>query len=180
MLAEIHGKISRQGTNLSERVEDNLTGNIFGALRYLPFHKGLGAILSKAVFPSSLANEIGQIQEEHWADAIKFWPYDREGEIDLFIEFEKMIIGIEVKLYSGLSSDDTVDNTEQDFEQSCNQLARESRIISRLGGQKKKILLFIADRYSCIQVYKDVTARGIIEPSVSLGYISWQDFLHAV
>lgn len=46
LLAEIHGKISSEGSNLSER----LTANVFGTSRYLPFHKGIKPILSKAVF----------------------------------------------------------------------------------------------------------------------------------
>lgn len=50
LLAEIHGKISSDGSNLSERLEDQLTANVFGTSRYLPFHKGIKPILSKAVF----------------------------------------------------------------------------------------------------------------------------------
>ncbi|MEK4246582.1 hypothetical protein MKZ20_14770 [Psychrobacillus sp. FSL K6-2684] len=42
MIAEIRGKISRSGSNLTERLEDNLTGNVFGALRYLPYERGNG------------------------------------------------------------------------------------------------------------------------------------------
>ena len=31
MLAEIYGKISSMGSNLSDRLEDNLTGNVLDA-----------------------------------------------------------------------------------------------------------------------------------------------------
>jgi|GEM_PF-4181867 len=34
MLAEIHNKISGTGSNLSDRLEDQLTGDFFGTLRY--------------------------------------------------------------------------------------------------------------------------------------------------
>ncbi|WP_179863669.1 hypothetical protein [Bacillus toyonensis] len=46
MIAEIHGKISSDSSNLSERLEDKLTGDIFGSLRYLPYLKGLYQLLS--------------------------------------------------------------------------------------------------------------------------------------
>ena len=41
MIAEISGKVNRQNTNLSELSEDELTGNFFGSLRYIPFDKGM-------------------------------------------------------------------------------------------------------------------------------------------
>ncbi len=185
MLAEIQGKISRTGSNLTERLEDNLTGNVFGALRYLPFSLGLGEVLAKGVYPKSIGEEISCIYSDFWADKISFWPYDREGEIDAMIEFENMIIGIEVKYKSGLSSDDEVTNIEildkqkeEEMKQSINQLARESRIVSRKGQHKKKLLLFIADRKSCKEVYDDICSRDILEKDVVLGYISWQEILN--
>jgi hypothetical protein len=160
-----------------------LTGNLFGALRYIPFSAGLGEVLANGVYPKSIREDIRGINSDFWADKIDFWPYDREGEIDALIELEKMIIGIEVKYQSRLSSNDEVTNNadkmkEEEIEQSLNQLARESRIISRKGQHKNKLLLFIADRKSCKEVYVDLSDRKIIEKGVMLGYISWQDFLH--
>lgn len=178
MLAEIHGKISSKGSNLTDRLEDNLTGNIFGTLRYIPFSEALGRVLGKGVYPKSVGEQIHEIDKGFWAEAIHFWPYDREGEIDALIEFEDVLIGIEVKYKSGLSSDDeTINDTEeQEMQQSINQLARESRILSKKAPHKKKILLFIADRKACKDVYEDVNERNILESDVKLGYISWQDF----
>lgn len=185
MLAEIQGKISRTGSNLTERLEDNLTGNVFGVLRYIPFSVALGEVLANGVYPKSIGEDIRRIKNDFWADKIEFWPYNREGEIDALIEFQNMIIGIEVKYKSGLSSDDEVTNNLEKIEkqkvkeinQSLNQLARESRIISQKGHHKNKLLLFIADRKSCKEVYQDITDRDIIEKDVVLGYISWQDIL---
>jgi hypothetical protein len=185
MLAEIQGKISRTGSNLTERLEDNLTGNVFGALRYIPFSLGLGQVLEKGTYPKSIGKDINCINSDFWADKIEFWPYDREGEIDAMIEFENMIIGIEVKYKSGLSSDDEVTNIEkldkqkeEEMKHSINQLARESRIVSRKGLHRKKLLLFIADRKSCKEVYDDICSRDILEKDVVLGYISWQEILN--
>ncbi|MDR7079552.1 hypothetical protein J2Y03_004610 [Neobacillus niacini] len=182
MLAEIQGKISQTGSNLSDRLEDNLTGNVFGALRYIPFSIGFGEVIANGVYPKSIGLDIRSIHQDFWADKINFWPYDREGEIDALIEFEDLIMGIEVKYKSGLSSDDEVSNNidkqnEADIHNSINQLARESRIIARKGKHKNKLLLFIADRRSCKEVYEDIIARDIIENDVVLGYISWQEIL---
>jgi hypothetical protein len=47
LIAEIEGKISSTGSNLSERLEDKLTGDFFGSLRYIPFNKVTKSILSK-------------------------------------------------------------------------------------------------------------------------------------
>lgn len=127
-------------------MEDNLTGNVFGALRYIPFSAALGELLANGVYPKSIGEDIRLIHSGFWADKIKFWPYDNEGEIDALIEFQNHNIGIEVKYNSGLSSDDDVTNTLEQivgYKQSINQLARESRIISRKGQQKSKLLLFI-------------------------------------
>ena len=46
-IAEIHGKISETGTNLSERMEDLLTSDIFGGMRYLPAQKALISLRAK-------------------------------------------------------------------------------------------------------------------------------------
>lgn len=185
MIADINGKLSRTGSNLTERLEDNLTGNVFGVLRYMPFSTVMGEILANGVYPKSIGEDIGDIQYYYWADKVQFWPHNREGEIDVLIEFENMVLGIEVKYISGLSSDDVISNNEdieiknfEEMKQSMNQLARESRIISQKGKNKKKILLFIANRNSCKKVYADIQNRNILERNVSFGYISWQSFLH--
>lgn len=184
MIAEIKGKISRSGSNLTERLEDNLTGNVFGVLRYLPFSIVMGKILANGVYPKSIGDKIRNIKCEFWADKIQFWPYNREGEIDALIEFQNTIIGIEVKYISGLSSDDDISNNKdnedtnkKEMKKSINQLARESRIVSQKGKHKKKILLFIADRHSCKEIFENILQRNILENNVEFGYISWQDIL---
>ncbi|MDD2510577.1 MAG: hypothetical protein PHG94_05560 [Syntrophomonas sp.] len=180
MIAEIKGKISQTGYNLNDRLEDNLTGNVFGAMRYIPFNLALRNILAKGVYPPGIGELILGIKTEYWGDKVQFWPYDREGEIDVLVDFDDAIIGIEVKYLSGLSSDDDVvaeKLMDNEAEKSCNQLARESRIIAKKGAGKTKILLFIADSDFCCNVYEDVTERGIIEDPVGFGYLSWQSVL---
>ena len=183
MIAEIKGKLSQTGYNLNENLEDNLTGNFFGALRYIPFDLALRNILSAGVHPREVGDLIGKISAYFWSDKIEFWPYDKEGEIDALLNFDDTIIGIEVKYSSGLSSDDDIDNSTMidkqsvEAEDSKNQLSRESRIVSRKGAGKTKILLFIANSESCRTVYEDLTKRNIISNDVQLAYISWQSIL---
>ena len=51
MIADIKGKISRSGSNLTANLEDNLT-EMYGALRYIPFNKAMKPILANAIFPN--------------------------------------------------------------------------------------------------------------------------------
>jgi len=188
MIAEIKGKISSTGSNLNDRLEDDLTGNVFGSLRYMSFNHGLKQILIQGIYPRSLSKIIENIDEDEWSEFIEFWPYDKEGEIDALIKFENTIIGIEVKYLSGISSDDDVSNssdlegefTIEDNIKSINQLSRESRIVSRSGNNRNKILLFVADGEACREVYKNIKARNIIENNVEFAYISWQGILHGL
>ncbi|WP_415344735.1 hypothetical protein [Clostridium perfringens] len=150
MIAELYGKISSKGTNLSESLEDNLTGDFFGTLRYIPFSKGIKPILLKVIEEENF----DEYETEEWAENIEFWPYHKEGELDSIINLNLVTIGIEVKYKSGLSSDDEVANYNEKIEknnnqeESNNQLARESRIVSEIAKEKgkKPILLFIAKK----------------------------------
>lgn len=186
MIAEIKGKISSSGSNLNDRLEDNLTGNVFGALRYIPFDLAMKQILVNAIYPRSLGTYIQRVQADFWNNNIEFWPYDEEGELDAIIDFEDILIGIEVKFLSGLSSDDSMDFSETSKETSIedeknksqHQLSRESRIISKKGNNKKKLLIFIANSSTCSYVYEDTIKRELIESDVELGYITWQSFFH--
>lgn len=187
MIAEIYRKISKSGSNLSERSEDNLTGNFFGNMRYIPFNQGIKSILMDFVYPHELALIIEKIDADFWNENIAFWPYDEEGEIDVLMNFTEVVIGIEVKFLSGLSSDDSICNEkkyEDDAEQikleSRQQIARESRIISRKGIGKDKLLIFIADGNDCMNVYQDTINRNILEENVHMGVLSWQDILTAI
>ena len=174
MVEEFYGKISRSGSNLSDNLEDKLTGDFFGTLRYMDFCDGLQPILCGALRKSEKHQEESQtaillienvnctnMREEH----IKFWPKHDRGELDVLLEFDNCCIGIEVKLNSGLSSDD--------------QLIREANILCDLAKDKEKILLFIAGHESCVSVYrayKDV----IRKQGVCFVFASWEDILESM
>ena len=174
MVEEFYGKISRSGSNLSDSLEDKLTGDFFGTLRYMDFCDGLQPILCGALRKSEKQQAESQdvIQlienvnctnikdEEH----IKFWPKHDLGELDVLLEFDNCYIGIEVKFKSGLSSDD--------------QLIREANILCDLAKDKKKILLFIAKHGSCISVYRKY--KNIISKDVHFVFATWEDILQSM
>jgi len=184
MIAELKGKISSNGSNLSERLEDKLTGDFFGALRYVPFNKVMKNILLGTKFVNQNSSYVVQCLDgldiEYWDNSIQFWPYNSLGELDVLIELEEIVIGIEVKLYSGLSSDDSIDNSSNTFMlESNHQLARESRILKKKieGTNKAALLIFIAPEYVCYPICKAADNRNIIDNDVILGYLSWEEIL---
>ena len=174
MVEDFYGKISRSGSNLSDNLEDKLTGDFFGTLRYMDFCDGLQPILCGALRKSEKqqAESKAAIQlienvnctnikdEEH----IKFWPKHDRGELDVLLEFDNCCIGIEVKFKSGLSSDD--------------QLIREANILCDLAKDKKKILLFIAKHESCLSVY--CKYKNMISKDVHFVFASWEDILQSM
>lgn len=187
MIAEIKGKISSAGSNLNDRLEDNLTGDLFGSLRYISFNKAAKNILSKTKVLkgdfTDIFKVINRLEIDYWDRNIQFWPYNSLGELDILLEFEEIVIGIEVKLYSGLSSDDCVDNSAYEYAvESSHQLSRESRILKRkiTGTDKPALLIFIAPEYTCYPICKEAYDRNIIEDGVVLGYLPWEEILVAL
>ncbi len=125
-VAEIRGKISETGANLSERMEDLLTSDTFGCMRYVPPDRALLPFLSEACSSNGGAFSIpSSIAAVHYA----FWPYLRtqnaspcEPDIMIGIETDDRVIHlvlVEAKYYSGISSDEDESPAPND------QLARE-------------------------------------------------------
>mgnify|MGYP001019721458 FL=1 len=73
MIAELHNKISNSGSNLNEKSEDELTGNFFGCLRYMPFNKGLKKVFLECIRPKELVQYIEPLEVNEWSDKIEFW-----------------------------------------------------------------------------------------------------------
>ena len=71
-IAEIRGKISATGSNLSERMEDLLTSDILGCMRYLPAQKVLIPFLQRArsLYGNTLTIP-GEVLRVHYS----FWPW---------------------------------------------------------------------------------------------------------
>lgn len=125
-IAEIHGKISEAGTNLSERMEDLLTSDVFGSMRYLPPEKTLLPFLHTArSFYGNALTIPDKIVKVHYS----FWPWLKspgcipcEPDVVLGLETEDRrvhLVLVEAKYYSGLSSE------EDERPEPNDQLARE-------------------------------------------------------
>ena len=164
MIAEIYNKISSTGSNLTERLEDQLTGNFFGSLRYLPFDCGIKSILQKAAFPVSLLDCIDNVSLNEWADKIYFWGdcrYDGT-EPDVIIELDNTVILIEVKLDSGVGE---------------NQLEREAELLlQRYSHCDNKFLILLACELYAEGIYEEYE-KAIKSKGVEFGYITWQKAL---
>lgn len=155
MIAELYGKIENNK-------EDELTGNFFGTLRYTGFEKILQSLIVKCIRPAELANKIKKIRSDYWDDKISFWSYDSPAEIDVLLDFEEILIGIEVKYQSDLSSVD--------------QLEREAEILRKKANGREKILILLAPEAKCIEIVTKKRSNMVFkEFGVNLSYISWEE-----
>ena len=89
-IAEIRGKISRSGSNLSDRMEDLLTSDVFGPLRYLPFAEGLMSVLGKAKLYTIPTRPLTQKSERIFPNCtdepeVCFWLRMENSEPDVLI-----------------------------------------------------------------------------------------------
>ena len=132
-IAEIRGKISEDGTNLSERMEDLLTADTFGCFRYLPLEKALIPFLSTAQsfcgHTLELPREIVGVQYSFWPWVKLHGPTPCEPDVVIGIEAEGRhihLVFVEAKYRSGLSSE------EDEGESPNNQLARELDNLDRI------------------------------------------------
>ena len=155
MIAELHGK-------LENHMEDELTGNFFGALRYVEAEKILRPLLEKCIRPNDFAAAVNKIDDGWWADKIYFWQYDPLGEIDVLIDFDRILIGVEVKFLSG--------------ESGMNQLDREAGILQRKAGSREKLLVLLAPESTCLDVVTPARQKKILDDfGVKLGSVAWED-----
>jgi hypothetical protein len=150
-------------------LKTKLTANVFGTLRYLPFHKGIQPIFSKTVFFSQtdqtvFISGLEMQKDEFIGDKVKFWVKGERSEIDVLLELDHLTIGIEVKYYSPLSSDD--------------QLKREASDLLKSKGQTPKFLLLLGTEPEVNMIAKRVTEDRKLPSGVHFGYLSWQEVLN--
>ena len=90
MIAEIHHKVF-------SNLEDELTGNFFGTMRYIPFQRGMKQIYMKCIhsLDESVHGLIRSIQTNDFD--IEFWKRSElgYGEIDGYMELDGVGIGLE-------------------------------------------------------------------------------------
>jgi len=163
MIAEIYHKSVDIGS------EDQLTGNIFGALRYLPYSVAR-QIITNSVLPASASTFLEQSLPSEisgeWGRNVYFWGRyaDSQTEPDIVMELGLVAILIEVKFNSDLSGND--------------QLIREAELLTRNYPNKEKILILLAREESAIAIFND--HKSNIPTNVSFGYITWQRLFDAI
>lgn len=157
MIAEIYHKFSTD-------LEDVLTGDFFGAMRYMPFNRGLNQI-----FKNYAVSEDPQVTHilSNAADDdfnFEFWKRSENGlvEIDGFIPLTSVEIGIEVKYRSGLSGGD--------------QLEKEAQVLDEWCNGKEKHLILIGEAEEAKAIYIENKDKRVFR-DVHLAYLSWQDIL---
>ena len=157
MIAEIYHKFSTD-------LEDVLTGDFFGAMRYMPFNRGLNQI-----FKNYAVSEDPQVTHilSNAADDdfnFEFWKRSENGlvEIDGFIPLTSVGIGIEVKYRSGLSGGD--------------QLEKEAQVLDEWCNGKEKLLILIGEAEEAKAIYIENMDKRVFR-DVHLAYLSWQDIL---
>lgn len=168
---------------MSERLEDKLTGDFFGTLRYLPCKLGLRNVLSKVRFETDESKRQWKLMLDRMQGydmEYRFWPSHREGEIDLLIDHPETLIGIEVKYLSSLSSEDEDPLAMIKPEESRNQLARYARMLHSVGADRQKFLVFLAPLDILLPVERTMRNRPIISSDISLGFLSWQEVLESL
>ncbi len=157
MIAEIYHKFSTD-------LEDVLTGDFFGVMRYMPFNRGLNQI-----FKNYAVSEDPQVMHilSNAADGdfnFEFWKRSENGlvEIDGFIPLTSVEIGIEVKYRSGLSGRD--------------QLEKEAQVLDEWCNGKEKLLILIGEAEEAKAIYIENKDKRVFR-DVHLAYLSWQDIL---
>ena len=157
MIAEIYHKFSTD-------LEDVLTGDFFGAMRYMPFNRGLNQI-----FKNYAVSEDPQVTHilSNAADDdfnFEFWKRSENGlvEIDGFIPLTSVEFGIEVKYRSGLSGGD--------------QLEKEAQVLDEWCNGKEKLLILIGEAEEAKAIYIENKDKRVFR-DVHLAYLSWQDIL---
>ena len=157
MIAEIYHKFSTD-------LEDVLTGDFFGAMRYMPFNRGLNQI-----FKNYAVSEDPQVTHilSNAADDdfnFEFWKRSENGlvEIDGFIPLTSVGIGIEVKYRSGVSGGD--------------QLEKEAQVLDEWCNGKEKLLILIGEAEEAKAIYIENKDKRVFR-DVHLAYLSWQDIL---
>lgn len=156
MIAEIHHKVF-------SNMEDELTGNFFGIMRYIPFQRGLKQIYMRLHSLDGSIHDLIRSIRTNDLD-IEFWKCSElgYGEIDGYMELDGVGIGIEVKYQSGLSGED--------------QLEKEASMLSEWCKLGEKILILVAGEDDAKEIYQRNYQKECFR-DVHLAYITWQDIL---
>lgn len=187
-IAELHGKLSPDRLNgCHDRMEDLLTSDVFGTMKYAGWQFGFMEWLRSATSPIDGASAAlvlpkdDEINRLHYA----FWPTLINGrEPDLLIGIEsfngKIVqIMVEAKYLSG-ASDVTLQDTETTFYYSGNQIADQvndfPKTFPELNGKTivACIHLYVTAHYSCPTDVYENAIKFIEKIDIPLYWLNWQ------
>jgi hypothetical protein len=193
--AELHSKLSQDGAGAHERMEDVLTSNVFGLIRYLPPESGLIPWLERSE-PFGLHPPL---RIEGTAPVITFWPELGTGEVDVMISVpgeqgDVDLVAVECKFESrksGRAADAGSDTPVGcSTPREADQLAKYAHGL-RAGKYAKELelgrsvrrlsLVYLTDDTIAptAELSESATAMGALCERVQLYWLSW-DTLHMV
>jgi len=155
--AVVRGKISSSGTNLTDRLEDLLTSDVFGRLRYLKPEQAIIPILEN-IKNSKTGQQIEALSIDHQQEvSYQFWPWINNVEPDLFLRVplsngQQMAVIVECKHKSGKSPRAVKEENQADILElaKSDQLVREYLIVENLRKQYGRAILLYITGHSAI------------------------------
>ncbi len=155
--AVIRGKISSSGANLTERLEDLLTSDVFGRLRYLKSAEAIAPILGR-IKNSKTGLQLGDLSvDPNQKVSYQFWPRINNVEPDLFLRVpllngRQMAVLVECKHKSGKSPRAVKEENKEDKLElaKSDQLVREYLIVEELKKQYDQAILLYITGHSAI------------------------------
>jgi hypothetical protein len=180
-IAEIKGKISKYGTNLSDRLEDKLTSDVFSIFRYLDPNKLFRIFLEKSINVNEkefiINNEIEEIE-------FIFWRKFNRSEPDVVVEYKanntKFCIFFENKYMSGKSSNILLEEEILIAETPSDQIAREYfDMAENYPNCEKKLVYLTCHRTIPKQALNDsINEIEKISKKEALSNIFWNTWYH--
>lgn len=184
-MALLRGKLSRD----QENMEDVLTSNVFGVLKYIPLEAALIPFLSKARTPGG---EFPLASLSSYAEAtFEFWPWLEEPnctpcEPDLLIRInyphgEKILVLIEAKYRSGKSSEEEPNTSCAQSElPPKDQLSREWKNLKSLAEKEsaQPVLIYLTADIGCPTEEIEASQQALENRKQVRGTICWLSWRH--
>ena len=186
-IAELHGKLNpERPAGAHERMEDLLTSDVFGTMKYVGWQYGFTNWLRSAQSPDAkhYAKHVLPSDDIIRSVHFVFWPLLKNNrEPDLLIGFETVTgeivqLMIEAKYFSG-ASDIEIDIEDSTPELSGNQIADQVNCFpDRFPNVQNKVIqnvhMYVTADDSCpLQTYERA-ADYILKKEIPLFWINWQ------
>jgi hypothetical protein len=144
-IAEIHGKLSSSGSNISDRLEDLLTSDVFSTFKYFSSNELLIHFLRKSI---NIKGEELSLPDNILKSEYIFWPRFEHCEPDLLLKLyfpSKLtyLVLIEAKYLSGKSSEYKPDEGLEISEIPSDQLAKEYFDLLKYDSSSKAKLIYL-------------------------------------